>query len=410
MSAKKMTHRSRRQFLKKVCGAGVGMAAGTSGLSRAWAQADTGAGTDTSEMPQRTFGRTGIKVPILGLGGSLNLLNQKLLLEQALRMGVSYWDTADSYSGGRSEEGIGAYFSKHPADRKRVFLVTKTGSTSPEGMERSLQDSFKRLNTDYVDMFLLHGLSSVDGDVGDAIRTWVDKAKADGRIRLFGFSTHRNMAECLTQAARLGWIDGIMMTYNYRYIADSEMQQAVDDCVRAGIGLIAMKTQGRAFSFGGAGQGGDLVQDFIDQGLTKYQARLKAVWENPKIAGICSHMDNMTILKENVAAAQDRTPLSSRDRHLMARHARRTASAYCAGCGDICESYLDDAVPVADVMRCLMYAHSYNDYQMARDAVARLPSDIRSRLLQTDFSAAEEKCPQKIAIGKLMRRAAEDLV
>ena len=253
------------------------------------------------------------------------------------------------------------------------------------------------------------GLSSVDDDVGDATRAWVDKAKADGRIRLFGFSTHRNMAACLAQAARLGWIDGIMLTYNYRLMADDDMQQAVDDCVRAGIGLIAMKTQGRALSFGGGGRGGDLVQHFIDQGMTKYQARLKAVWENPQIAGICSHMDNMTILKENVAAALDRTPLSGRDRRLMARHARRTASAYCAGCGDICESRLDDPVPVADVLRCLMYAHSYNDYQMAREAFARLPSDIRSRLLRTDFSAAETHCPRQMAIGALMRRAAAEL-
>jgi uncharacterized protein len=409
MRAKKTTNQSRRQFLKKACGTGVGMAAGASGLTRAWAKAGTAGDADPSGIPLRPFGNTGVKVPILGLGGSLNLLNRQLLLGQALKMGVSYWDTADNYSGGRSEEGIGEYFSKHPEDRKRVFLVTKTGSTSPEGMERSLQDSFKRLHTDYVDMYLLHGLSHVDDDVGDATRAWADKAKADGRIRLFGFSTHRNMAACLTQAARLGWINGIMLTYNYRLMADDDMQQAVDDCVRAGIGLIAMKTQGRALSFGGGGRGGDLVQDFIDQGMTKYQARLKAVWENPQIAGICSHMDNMTILKENVAAALDRTPLSSRDRHFMVRHAHRTASAYCAGCGDICESFLDDPVPVADVLRCLMYAHSYNDYQMAREAFARLPSDMRSRLLRTDFSAAEKKCPRQIAIGRFMRRAAEEL-
>lgn len=409
MRDRKTTNSSRRQFLKKACGASVGMAAGASGLTRAWANAGTAGDADPSGIPLRPFGNTGVKVPILGLGGSLNLLNRQLLLGQALKMGVRYWDTADNYSGGRSEEGIGAYFSKHPEDRKRVFLVTKTGSSSPEGMERSLQDSFKRLNTDYVDMYLLHGLSRVDGDVGDATRAWVDKAKSDGRIRLFGFSTHRNMAACLAQAARLDWIDGIMLTYNYRLMADDDMQQAVDDCVRAGIGLIAMKTQGRALSFGGGGRGGDLVQHFIDQGMTKYQARLKAVWEDPRIAGICSHMDNMTILKENVAASLDRTPLSGRDRHLLARHARRTTSAYCAGCGDICESGLEDPVPVADVLRCLMYAHSYNDYQMARDAFAHLPSDIRSRLLQTDFSAAETQCPQRMAIGALMRRAAEEL-
>jgi predicted aldo/keto reductase-like oxidoreductase len=409
MKEEKAPQSSRRQFLKKACGAGVGMAAGVSGLSRAWAITPTGDDTDATEMPLRPFGNSGVKVPILGLGGSLNFLNRQLLLGQALKMGVRYWDTADNYSGGRSEEGIGAYFSKHPEDRKHVFLVTKTGATSPEGMERSLEDSLKRLKTDHVDLYLLHGLSRVEGVIDDVTRGWVEKTKADGRIRLFGFSTHRNMAACLAQAARLGWLDGIMLTYNYRLMADEDMTRAVDACVRAGIGLIAMKTQGRALSFGGGGRGEELMQHFLDRGLTKHQARLKAVWENPQISGICSHMDNMTILKENVTAARDRTLLGDRDRRLLKRHARRTASAYCAGCGDICESRLDDPVPVADVMRCLMYAHSYNDYQMARETFARLPSGIRSRLVQTDFSAAEELCPQRIAIGEVMRRAAEDL-
>lgn len=400
---------SRRKFLIKACGVGAGAVAGAAGLGRAWARGETPDDSGRSAMPLRPFGKTGVKVPILGLGGSMNLMDRQLLLAQTLKMGVRYWDTADNYSGGRSEAGIGEYFAKHPQDRRHVFLVTKTSSATPEGLEDGLNGSLKRLQTDYVDLYLVHALSRVDGEIDANTRRWVDQAKAAGRIRLFGLSTHRNMAACLVQAARLGWIDGIMLTYNYRLMADNDMQQALDDCVRAGIGLIAMKTQGQAFSFGGGGRGGDLVQHFIDQGMTKYQARLKAVWENPQIAGICSHMDNMTILKENVAAALDRTSLSGHDRHLMARHARRTASAYCAGCGDICESRLDNFVPVADVLRCLMYAHSYNDYQMAREAFARLPSDIRSRLLQTDFSAAEKQCPHQIAIGRFMRRAAEEL-
>lgn len=409
MGSNKKQDTGRRQFLFKACGAGVGIAASVSGLNNAWAKKEATDASGRSEMPLRTFGRTGVRVPILGFGGSMNLMNQQLLLKQALKMGVTYWDTADNYSGGRSEAGIGEYFSKYPEDRQRVFLVTKTSSAAPERMEESLKGSLKRLRTDYVDLFLIHALSGVDGEVDDATRRWVDKAKTDGRIRFFGFSTHRNMASCLIQAARLDWIDGIMLTYNYRLMADEDMKRAVDSCARTGIGLIAMKTQGRSLSLTGIGRGGGLVQRFLDRGMTKYQARLKAVWENPHIAGICSHMDNMTILKENVAAAVDRTRLTEQDRFLLDRHARKTASAYCAGCGGICEPLLNDPVPVTDVMRCLMYARSYNDYQMAREAFANLPPGIRGLLLQTDFSAAEKQCPQRMAIGDLMRRAAEEL-
>ncbi len=405
MNAKKTNASSRREFLKKACSAGVGIAGGVAGLDRAWAKADKAADADPTTMPRRPFGQTGVQVPILGLGGSQNLMNRQLLLAQALKMGVSYWDTSDNYSGGRSEAGIGAYFAKHPEDRKQVFLVTKTSSSSPRSMDASLQESLARLKTDYVDLFLLHGLSRVDGEVDDGVRQWVANAKAEGRIRFFGFSTHRNMAACLSQAARLGWLDGIMMTYNYRLMNDGDMRQAVDDCAKAGIGLIAMKTQGPALSFGGD----ERMQHFVDRGMSKYQARLKAVWENPQIAGICSHMDSLAILKENVAAAVDRTALSKRDRSVLTEYARSTASAYCTGCGDVCESLLDDAVPVADVMRCLMYAHRYNDYQMAREAMARLPSDIQQRLLRADYARAESQCPQRMAIGALMRRAADEM-
>ena len=405
MKANKPQASSRREFLKQACGAGIGIAGGVASLDRAWAKSGEAADADPTAMPQRPFGKTGVQVPILGLGGSQNLMNRQLLLAQALKMGVSYWDTSDNYSGGRSEAGIGAYFAKHPQDRKRVFLVTKTSSSSPRSMDASLKESLARLKTDYVDLFLLHGLSRVEGEVDEAVREWVANAKADGRIRFFGFSTHRNMAVCLSQAARLDWIDGIMMTYNYRLMNEGSMRQAVNDCEKAGIGLIAMKTQGPSLYFGGE----EGMQRFIDRGMTKYQARLKAVWENPQIAGICSHMDSLAILKENVAAAVDRSVLSDRDRSVLAQHARRTAAAYCTGCGDVCESLLDDAVPVVDVMRCLMYAHRYNDYQMAREAMTRLPADIRERLLRADYARAESRCPQRMAIGTLMRRAADEL-
>ena len=403
MDTKKTYHVDRRQFLRCTCGAGLAAAAGAAGLDKAWGAGDA---SDAAVMPQRPLGKTGVNVPILALGGSLNLMNRQLLLAQALKMGVTYWDTANNYSGGRSEDGIGAYFAKHPEDRKRVFLVTKTSAGSPENIERSLAESLRRLKTDYVDLYLFHGLSRVEGEIDARILRWVEKVKAEGRIRFFGFSTHRNMAACLTEAARIGGVDAIMMTYNYRVMGGDDMQQAVADCVRAGIGLVAMKSQGRAFSFADSEKGDQLVQHFQDRGMSKHQARLKAVWENPHIASICSHMDTLAILKENVDAARDRMVLSEQDRDLLQAHAQRTATDYCAGCGDICESGLDISLPVADVMRCLMYAYCYNDYQMARDAMAQLPPGIRQHLLATDFSEAEKRCPKGMAIGRFMRLAA----
>ena len=115
--------------------------------------------------PKRAFGNTGEKVSILSLGGIFDVLSNQLLLKQAVRWGVTYWDTAHSYGGGRSEKGFGKYFEKYPADRKKIFLVTKSGAWTVKGMTRHLNNSLERMQTDYIDLFFVHGISSIGRDM-----------------------------------------------------------------------------------------------------------------------------------------------------------------------------------------------------------------------------------------------------
>ncbi len=126
------------------------------------------------------------------------------------------------------------------------------------------------------------------------------------------------MEECLLGAASLGWIDGIMMTYNYRLMHTDAMRRAVDACTRAGIGLTAMKTQGGGQVLTGGANELNLGGRFLQSGYTQGQAKLKAVWENPQIASICSQMPTMALLSENTAAAMNKTRLSALDREALA--------------------------------------------------------------------------------------------
>ncbi|UCE82986.1 MAG: aldo/keto reductase, partial [Deltaproteobacteria bacterium] len=359
-------------------------------------------------VPFRPFGKTGTRVSILSLGGMFNIPANQLMLKQALKWGVTYWDTADCYEGGGSERGIGKFFGKYPETREKVFLVSKSDSRSPSGMTRLLDRSLERMNTDYIDLYFVHGVRSIR-ELDDDTRAWAKKAKASGKIKLFGFSSHSNMEECMVEAAKLGWIDGIMMTYNYRLMHSSRMKEAVAACVEAGIGLTAMKTQGGGSVRTNTPTELKLAGRFLQKGFTDKQARLKAVWENPNIASICSQMPNLTILMSNVAAALDRTSLSAGDLRLLNQYAHETASTYCVGCSTLCETALVEAVPVADVMRYLMYHQSYGDCDRAKSLFAQIPSSIRERIDRLDYSLAEERCPQRIPIGRLMSEAVKVL-
>jgi predicted aldo/keto reductase-like oxidoreductase len=400
---------SRRDFIKTTGTAGVGsvlvpgLAVGAvpdHGDLR-WAAAP-------GQVPKRSFGRSGIEVSVLSLGGMFDIPNNQLMLQQALRLGVTYWDTANSYGYGSSEEGIGQFFAKYPEARQSVFLVTKSGREDPEALDEHLALSLKRLNTDTIDLFFMHALSSTR-PLTDDVRRWAERAKADGKIRLFGFSTHRNMQSCLQEAAKMDWVDGIMMTYNFRLMHDPEMQAAVADCQEAGIGLTAMKTQGGGQVETGSDEALALGGRFVERGFTPHQAKLKAVWENPAIASICSQMPNMTILMANTAAALDRTHLTTGDHRQLAHLAELTRSGYCAGCGDICESTLGGCPPVADVMRYLMYSRSYGDHRRARECFQRLSDNTRRALAKADYAEAERRCPRRLPIGRLMHEALAEL-
>ena len=410
----KKDHCSRRDFFKITGAAGIGSILGSMENT---ARASSASESDTpglQTVPTRPFGKTGVKVSILSLGGTYNLKSRQLLLRQALKMGVTYWDTANSYSGGNSERGIGKYFARYPEDRQKVFLVTKSGASDPDNMTQHLYTSLERMKTSYIDLFFMHKVSDVKNKVNrQNIKAWAERAKAEGKIRFFGFSTHKNMEQCLMDGARLGWIDGIMTSYNYRLMNTAAMQKAANACIQAGIGLTAMKTQATFLSnfYSDVGKGNEtaskLTEQFIAKGYTPEQAKLKMVWENPDIASICSSMPNLTYLQANVAAALNKTRLSFENHRILNQYAGETAGGYCAGCARLCESAIAENIPVSDVMRYLMYYHSYGNRRQAIEKFNKIPEINRQRLATTDYSRAESICPQKIPIAGYMQHAVE---
>ena len=397
---------SRREFITGAGAAGIGsMFAMSFGMGNtAYAQDKT-----VMKMPTRVFGKSKIPVSILSLGGMFDIPNNQMILQKALDLGVTYWDTANSYGGGNSEIGIGIFFEKNPDIRKKVFLVTKSGSRTAKGMQKLLDRSLERMKTDYIDLYFIHGVSKIE-ELTDEQKVWAEKKKKEGKIKLIGFSTHGNMENLMLHAPTLGWVDGIMMKYDFRLMQKDKMKKAVDACYKAGIGLTAMKTQGGGPVKTDSEAELELAGKFKKSGYSPQQAKLKAVWQEEKVAAICSQMPNITFLNANAAAAMDKVKLSNLEFKALNQYAEKTCEGFCAGCSEICDKAMGGESKIADVMRYMMYYVSYGDYERARNCFAELPANTKRFIANADFSKAEKACPQKMAIGKIMRQASEKLV
>jgi predicted aldo/keto reductase-like oxidoreductase len=361
------------------------------------------------KIPTRKLGKSGVEVPILSLG--FGRPGDSVVLRQAIDWGVFHWDT--SLAAANSEASIGEFLGKNPDLRKEVFIVTKeSNSKTPEDIEKCLQTSLKRLNTNYIDLYFGVYMVNDQARFTDDVRKWAEDAKKRGVIKYFGFSTHENMAKCLSAAAKLDWIDAIQTKYDFRLTQDKEMQDAIEACHKAGIGLIAMKTQSMRSRGPAAPAEAEadkkLIAHFLEKGFTEGQAKIKAVLEDQRISSVCSAMNNTAVLMANIAAVLDKTTLTAEDMKVLRQYAQATCSGYCAGCAEICEQ-ATSGVPVSDIMRALMYHDSYGDVAEAKAVFAQITDRTKQPLLSIDYNAAEAVCPNRMPIGKLVADAVNKL-
>ncbi len=408
---KKTRGLSRRDFLRVAAAGSLGSLAVASGLGAREARAATKTAakmTGAATLPVRPFGKTGLEVPALGLGASIDFTQNQLLLKQALKQGINYWDTSSVYSNGKSEEGIGIFFGKHPEERRNVILVTKSWRVATiKGLDQDLNTSLEKLKTDYVDLFFFHGIDSLDAVDTAEMRAWVEAQKKAGKFRHVGFSTHKNMAPLMERAPKLGWLDGFMTSINYRLMDEEDMKRGLDVCVQAGLGIAAMKTQGGG-PIADTKEDRKLAGHFVEKGWTPQQAKVKAMLADARIACVVSHMDTIEVMESNITAVQDKTGLETSDVEALRRHARATCATYCSGCGR-CERAIGGEVPVSRIMRYLMYSRDYGQVVHAHERFAHLPARLRAGIASADFARAERVCPQGLAITKLLREAAVEL-
>jgi uncharacterized protein len=392
---------SRRHFLKAAVATGGATAVAAALTDSASAQAPA-----APAVPTVTLGKTGQKVSVLGMGTSWDVAPS--FVQAALHSGVRYIDTSENYENGRSEERIGDVLQRTGL-RKDVYLVTKNGRGKAGGLqaitryETRLNASLDRLKTDYVDCYYLHGVEGREIPLfkDPNVKAAFEKLKKSGKIRFCGLSCHdRMLPEIVTAAAECGWIDQIMIQYNYQTMQADTIRRALDAATKANLGIVAMKTQGGAGSFRGVES--PKFKEFVDKGSKTFDAAIKTVFSDQRIHAVVSEMTNRDMLRENVGAARDHT-LTLRDRTMLEEHRLANAHLYCHGCGQHCEPAAG-GVAVADILRYLRYHEVYGKRERARELYQSLPPEARN-LVQADLAAAQAACPHGLPVVQLVHRA-----
>ena len=384
----------RRKFLKAAAISATAISAAT------LAEAKTTERKKASQaaMPHKALGNTGTKVPILMLGTSQHMdpVYDKIM-HRCFKGGVSAIDTALSYGWGASHRAV-ANFLSQIGDRKQVWITSKSGSRSLKGLREGIDEALEELGTDYLDLYFMHGIRDEDMLEKEYLRLG-DKLRQSGKTRFFGFSCHDgNVAELLTKAAKVGGIDAILFRYNFRRYGDLELNRAMDACHKAGIGLIAMKTNGSV------PKNIQKVVQFRSENYNIDQAKLKSVWADERIASIVSEMDSIRVVRENIAAAKTEKLLSANEFHQLNQLAALTAGYACNGCSQFCEAALGNKVAIADPLRFLMYHECYGKEERARKLFRQIPQEAR-RFDPMDLAKASAVCPQGIDIARRLKEA-----
>ena len=258
---------------------------------------------DAKGLPTVKLGKTGATVPILGFGCgsrwmSVQNTDQALeILESAFNQGLYYWDTAASYGNEQisSEERVGMLLKER---REQVFLVTKTGDRDADQAMKSVEQSLKRLQTDYIDLLHMHALSSVEdaellGEKGKVLEV-LHQLKSEGVVRNIGFTGHAS-AEGMKRAVELYDCDVMMMALNHQSTDGTQKFEELPAplAMNKGMGVVAMKVI----------RPRETVSGLDASDLVKYALSL----EDFHMANI--GMDSMEVLNSNLEILRDFTPL-----------------------------------------------------------------------------------------------------
>jgi len=447
----KKSDMNRRQFLHKLgLGAAVMAIDPLSVLAGETSKPQTVNGGDApNQMTYRVQHGSGDKVSLLGFGMMRLPDDQEevnKLVDYAIAHGVNYFDTAPVYKGGNSEAMTGTALSRHPRDK--YFVATKMSNQRDslwkiDDARQMYENSFKALQVDYIDYYLLHSVGGGGLDnlkarfLDNGLLDFLLKEREAGRIRNLGFSYHGDVSVfdyLLDHQNEYHWdFAQIQMNYlDWRHASlnksgrrrDADAEYLYDKMEKCGVQTVVMEPL----------RGGALarVDEELNQRLTAMRPNdTPATWafrwvgSHPNILTTLSGMNQMSHLEENIRTFSPLEPCTEAENRVLEEIADVmagfpvipcTTCRYCMPCpygvdipGNF--AYYNEAVAQKILPLPDKQSPDYMDHkQQFADGLRKALPDVSTWATQcTDCESCLVKCPQQIRIPNQMARIVETL-
>jgi len=333
------------------------------------------------------------------------------MIGYAIDHGVNYFDTAYNYHGGKSEPVLGKLLKPH---RDRINIATKLPVSIVKervDFDRILGEQLQRLQTDSLDVYLLHGLNAQTWENAKSlgVLAFLDEIKRDGRARRLGFSFHDTLAVFKEIVDAYDWAV-CQIQYNYldeKYQAGTE---GLKYAASKGIDVVVMEPL-RGGKLAKVPPEVDRLFDSSPERRPSAEWALRWVWNHPEVACVLSGMSNLGQVQENIGFAERgiANSLSARDLALIGdvrKAYRALLKVDCTGC-----AY---CMPCPTGVNIPMNFSFYNDLVTFKDPTgvmvynAFMPPEQRA-FACADCGECEEKCPQHIAIREELKKVHDGL-
>lgn len=372
-------------------------------------------------MEYRKMENLGISTSLLGFGcmrfptnadGSINEEEALAMIDRAYQAGVTYFDTAYPYHGGKSEVVTGKALARYP--RESYYLATKLpvwAVKTIDDVERIFFEQLERLQKDYVDFYLMHALNGERWkfvkELG--ILEYCEKLRADRKIKYLGFSFHDDYEAFEEIMTSYKW-DFCQIQLNYMDRDTQATLKGVELARKLGIPMVVMEPV----------KGGSLAKlpaEGIDELFKKvrpeastssWALRYVGSFDNVKV--VLSGMTTMEQVEDNLSTFASFEPLSDAERAVIEKVADALHSRVqndCTGC-----RYCMPCPAGVDIPQCFRIWNQYHIYENVNEAKWNWTNGMEDAKKASNCvrcGRCEQVCPQHIAIREDLARLQAEL-